>query len=144
MSIFHFLPALTNRLTGAVSLGRYTVRPLECVRPLQIANAVHFMDNSQSNVLGTTDRADTHKCERTRNTTLSSTLVVCRNTVHCTSGLFLSHVHFIKPNSLCLWHTLSFILNYNDRHLLDYLLKYNLAIQFYKARPTILAFRLVI
>ena len=50
---------------------------------------------------------------------------------------------FIKPNSLCFWHTLSFTLNYNNRQLLDYMLQYNLPIHSCKARATMLAFRLV-
>ena len=74
MSIFHFMPTLTNRLTGAFSLGRYTVYLYVFVRPLlnsERSSIFHFTavdDNSQLNLVGTTDKADTHKCERTSNT----------------------------------------------------------------------------
>lgn len=76
MSIFYFTPALTNCLTGAFSLGTCTLKVYSNVLILPLLNSdcssiFHFTavdDNSQFNFVGTMDRADTHKCEITRNT----------------------------------------------------------------------------
>ena len=74
----NFIMKYSSRLTGAFSLGRYTVYPYvlwDAYILSQIASAVRYIfhftavdDNCQSNFVGMTDRADMHTCKRTRNT----------------------------------------------------------------------------